>query len=46
MNIDYRPFLLVFAIAYGGIAVGSLLIAMNLAQSAPLGCFVSQCADR
>ncbi|WP_425915089.1 hypothetical protein [Pseudomonas sp. GWSMS-1] len=46
MNIDYRPFLLVFAIAYAGIAVGSLLIAMNLAQSAPPGCVVSPCAGR
>jgi len=34
MKIHYRPLLLAFAIAYAGLAVGSLLIAMNLAQSA------------
>lgn len=34
MKIYYRPLLLTFAIAYAGLAVNSLLIAMSLAQSA------------
>ncbi len=46
MNINYRPLLLAFAIAYAGLAVSSLLMAISLAQSAPSSCFVSPCADR
>jgi hypothetical protein len=45
MNISYRTLLLAFAIAYAGLAVGSLLIAMNLAQGAtpPCQATVAQC---
>jgi hypothetical protein len=44
-NISYRTLLLAFAIAYAGLAVGRLLIAMNLAQGATPLCqaTVAQC---
>lgn len=38
MKIRYRPFLLGFSIVYAGLAVGSLLIAISLAQSAAPTC--------
>ena len=36
MKIHYRPLLMAFSVAYAVLAVGSLLIAMNLAHSAML----------
>ncbi|HUE94289.1 hypothetical protein [Pseudomonas sp.] len=47
MKINYRPFLLGFSIVYAGLAVGSLLIAISLAQSAAPTCATGQCpSDR
>lgn len=43
MNSRYRPLLLAFAIAYAGLAVGSLLLAMNLAQDVAPRCVAGHC---
>lgn len=46
MNMDFRPLLLAFALAYAGLAVGSLLIALNMAQNAAPSCAVGRCSGR
>lgn len=46
MDIDFRPLLLAFALAYAGLAVGSLLIAINMMHNAPPSCAMSRCLGR
>lgn len=43
MKIHYRPLLLGFSIVYAGLAVGSLLIAISLVQSAAPTCAAGHC---
>jgi hypothetical protein len=43
MKLNYRPLLLAFAVTYAGLAVASLLIAMNLAQGSAASCVSGHC---
>ncbi|MFP6848009.1 MAG: hypothetical protein VCA57_04840 [Pseudomonas sp.] len=43
MKLHYRPLLLAFAMTYAGLAVSSLLIAMNLAQGSVASCVSGHC---